>query len=1053
MSNEFRKYKDLFDTLDVGIVYQDAKGSILEVNLAAEKILGRSQEEMRSMNSVSGSWKAIQEDGSSFPGKEHPAMVALNTGKRIKNVIMGVFNPQLKEHRWININAVPEFKEGEKKPYRVYTAFSDITENKKAKEKLEKNHQALNEAQRRARLGNWELNLKSNTGFWSNIMAELFYHDLRKGMPSFGEFLQRIHPEDRDNLMKLHRKASNNYGDFETEYRTNPQYGPLRHINAHFIHEPENPTILSGTCLDITQRKETEEQLRLFKHAVDSSTNAVGMSTAEGRHWYQNKAFNDLFGDVGEDPPATLYVNEEIGRKIFNSVMKGKEWIGDVRMYGKNQKILDIYLQAYSLKDKNDNVIGLAGIHTDITERKKIQEKLKLTQFGMDHSQVSVFQVNDDGVIYYANQYSCEALGYTLEELTSKKIWEIDRDLDPERWLSHRKKTKRQRVSKIETKHTRKDGSTFPVEVEIDFIEFEDKMLSFSYARDITERKKWEYELQEQNIEYQSLNEEYIAQNEELVESLERIQKINKELEKAKIIAEESEKKYRTAFYTSPDAININTMDGEYIDVNEGFLNITGYSCDEVIGKTSGELNIWVDLKDREKLFTGLKEEGVVENLVTTFRMKNGEHRSGLMSAAIIKLQGEPHILSITRDITERIKIEEELLEAKEKAEESDRLKTSFLANMSHEIRTPMNGILGFTDLLQEPDINNKLKKKYIELIHESGQRMLDIINDLVDISKIETGQIDLKISGTDLIKIFEELYEFFKPYFEQKGIDLRYRYENKEQLRKINTDATKISQTLTNLLKNAIKYTNDGNVEYGLNIKPVKNSQEKIIEFYVKDTGIGVDPGMRELIFDRFRQGHFSYANGYEGAGLGLSISKAYIEALGGKIWVEPAKTKGSVFYFTIPCIFEEDKTTDDKDIIKMTQMNPLIGLNVLIVEDDEISYMFLKEILTPAGVKIIRAGDGKQAVKLVKESDKIDMILMDIKMPVMGGLEATGQIKKLKPEIPIIMQTAFASSVDEQKSFQAGCDDYISKPIKKDELLNKMSRIAKNTKTNKSA
>lgn len=359
-----------------------------------------------------------------------------------------------------------------------------------------------------------------------------------------------------------------------------------------------------------------------------------------------------------------------------------------------------------------------------------------------------------------------------------------------------------------------------------------------------------------------------------------------------------SEEKFRKAFYTSPDSIAINRLDdGMYVSINKGFTQILGFTEEDIFGKTSLELNIWVDLEDRKRLGEELKANGIVENMEAKFRSKDGGILDGLMSASIIELDGVLHTLSLTRDITERKMTEEALVLAKEKAEESDRLKSAFLANMSHEIRTPMNGILGFAELLKEPTLSGEKQQEYIRIIEKAGERMLNIITDIVDISKIESGQMIVSKMETNVAEQMEYLGKFFRSEAEKKGMNLFIHHSLSSTEAVIETDREKLYAILTNLIKNALKYSEGGFIEMGCH---KKNDQ---LEFYVKDTGIGVPKDSHQAIFERFIQADVTNKMAQQGAGLGLSISKAYVEMLGGKIWVESEWGVGSTFYFTLPC------------------------------------------------------------------------------------------------------------------------------------------------------
>jgi CheY-like chemotaxis protein len=358
---------------------------------------------------------------------------------------------------------------------------------------------------------------------------------------------------------------------------------------------------------------------------------------------------------------------------------------------------------------------------------------------------------------------------------------------------------------------------------------------------------------------------------------------------------------------------------------------------------------------------------------------------------------------------------------------------------MSHEIRTPMNGILGFAELLREPGLTGDKQQKYIGIIEKSGARMLNIINDIVSISKVESGQMEISISDTNINEQIEYIYTFFKPEAEQKGIQLSFTNSLPTKEAFIKTDRMKIYAILTNLVKNAIKFTSKGSIELGYILKADRKPAE--LEFFVKDTGIGIRQEQKNFIFERFRQGSESLNRNYEGAGLGLSISKAFVEMLGGKIWVESnpegkSGVNGSVFYFSIPynAVPEEKSVIENVALVDLDKnpANPEIsGLKILIAEDNETSELLISMVVHKFSKEVIRVKTGIEAVEACHNNPDIDLILMDIKMPEMNGYEATRQIRQFNKEVIIIAQTAFALSGDKEKVIEAGCNDYITKPI----------------------
>ena len=387
-------------------------------------------------------------------------------------------------------------------------------------------------------------------------------------------------------------------------------------------------------------------------------------------------------------------------------------------------------------------------------------------------------------------------------------------------------------------------------------------------------------------------------------------------------------------------------------------------------------------------------------------------------------------IVGINQDITEQKRFEQELMRAKEKAEESDRLKSAFLANMSHEIRTPMNGILGFTELLKAPELTGEKQQRFINIIEKSGARMLNIINDIISISRIESGEVQLSITHVNIDELAKDIVDFFKPEAEKKVLALSYKKIFPENQTSTKTDKEKVYAVLANLVKNAIKFTETGSIEIGAEKKG------KFIEFFVKDTGSGVPQEQQEIIFERFRQGSESTNRNYEGAGLGLAISKAYVKLLGGEIWIERNNDQGAIFYFTIPY----PDVIKEKEQLKAMPEEVILNhgkLKILIAEDDEASQMLLEIIISPLASESFYAYTGKEAVELCRKHPEIDLVLMDIDMPGMNGYEATRQIRKFNKEVIIFAQTAYGLSGDKDKALKAGCNDYISKPIDKRALL----------------
>jgi len=388
-----------------------------------------------------------------------------------------------------------------------------------------------------------------------------------------------------------------------------------------------------------------------------------------------------------------------------------------------------------------------------------------------------------------------------------------------------------------------------------------------------------------------------------------------------------------------------------------------------------------------------------------------------------------------------RLKAEETLQEAKAKAEESDRLKSLFLSNMSHEIRTPMNAIVGFAEMLQDSDLDRDQKNKFLDVIIKSGDNLLRLINDIIDISKIEAGQLKFDYSDCLVNEMISDLETYFKQEMvrqRKSHINLFVQLGHPESDFALYTDCFRLKQILNNLIGNAVKFTDEGFIEYGYQIK------SGVIEFFVRDSGIGIAPDKQNVIFERFGQVREAISRNQTGTGLGLTISKNLVELLGGEIWVDSLPGEGSTFYFTLP-LRVSAKTVNKSNEEQAIQPKPaldLTGKTILVVEDVDTNYFYMSSLLQKFNCTIIRANNGAKAVELCRTDSSINLVLMDIELPVMDGYKATIEIKKIRPDLPIIAQTAFAMMGERERSKEAGCNDYLAKPIRKEELVSTLRK-----------
>ncbi len=626
----------------------------------------------------------------------------------------------------------------------------------------------------------------------------------------------------------------------------------------------------------------------------------------------------------------------------------------------------------------------------DISERKRSEETLKKSEERFrtlfENHSVIILLDPDTGNIIDANHAAADFYGWSVEQLKQMHIQQIT-NVSSDEVMVNMDKIRASKQNQFLFRHRRADGSIRDVEVFSNKIELEGKDILYAIIHDVTER----------------------------------------------ILAEHQLHKLSVVVEQSPAIVVITDPDGNIEYVNPMFVEVTGYSAEEARGQNPRILKSGLmSKKVYEELWQTILSGGVWSGELQN-KKKNGEFYwdQAVISAIRNKENVITNFVAVKVDITEQKKIFAELTAAKEKAEESDRLKSAFLANISHEIRTPMNGILGFAQLLKEPHLTGEEETEYIDLIQKSGERMLNLINNLINISRIEAGETMLQQSETPVNELMRDLYAFFKPEIDKKGLRLNLKTGLPDNDSVIETDSGKLIQILTNLIQNALKFTSSGEIDFGY------NRSNSTLEFYVIDTGIGIAADMKEKIFDRFHQVDNTLTRTQEGSGLGLSISQAYVEMLGGTIRIESREGWGSEFYFTLPY---RPTFLQQKPIPSPVNQKPIITapfITILIAEDDAVSSLLLKKNLTDENINTLFAVNGKEAVEMVQQHQEINIVLMDIRMPVMNGFDTTRVIKELRPDLPVIVQTAFTSKDEKDKSHEAGCDGYITKPINKVELL----------------
>lgn len=656
-------------------------------------------------------------------------------------------------------------------------------------------------------------------------------------------------------------------------------------------------------------------------------------------------------------------------------------------------------VEVYVEKTKASDIDVYSAIVLDISQRKKYLLELEKRE----HEFTEIFNSTQEAILIYdfksqtitdCNLATQKLYGYSREELLGKPLGYLS-SCKPPYSIEEAEKIVQKVIAEGPQTYLwqgkKKNGELFWIEISLKTATIAGEKRFIAVVRDVTERKAYQ---------------EKISQR---------------------------EREFREIFNSTSEAIIIyNPHDNSIVDCNDMAIKMYGYPSKHEFLKcdvSTLSANVEPYKNERIGIYSKMAAEEGPQRFDWLAKRKNGEHFWIEVTLRRTKIGGFERDLAVIRDITDRKKFEDDLVKAKEKAEESDRLKSAFLANLSHEIRTPMNAIMGFGDLLKYSQDEQK-RKEYIDVIQKSGFRLMDIINETVEIAKLDTGLIKTNPENFNLDQLMQDIYNELKIKISgSKELELIYLPPNTTSETYIYTDRVKLQQILINLITNGIKYTPRGAVAYGYEIK------DNFVVFNVKDTGIGIDRKNREMVFKRFYRVENPLTIKVGGIGLGLAITKAYTELLGGSIKLDSELGKGTSVTVTLPFMTGEPKS----EIFVELPQEQLKGENelILVAEDDEYNFLYINEILREFNYKCIRAANGEEAVNIAHNNENIKLILMDLKMPTMDGFKAFEEIRKLKPQIPIVAQTAYVLGEDKTKIETYGFDGYLTKPLKKDELL----------------
>ncbi|SNR52354.1 hybrid sensor histidine kinase/response regulator [Lutibacter flavus] len=1061
------KFKSLIEQAGDALYLYNFEGKILEINNTSINNTGYSREELLSMNvrdlnveyldleKLKGIWSTLTADKS----------ITIESCHKRKN---GTTFPTE-----IRICAI--FLNGEK---LIYGLARDISIRKKASEKLKLLSAAVSQSAN-------SIIITDNKG------------DIEFVNPKFSELTGYTYQEVVGKNPRILNSGTHNERFYENLWSTvlngNIWQGQIQNKtkSGELLWEQSTITPIKNELgaitnflaikVDVTEQKKSEKNLKVAYTKIEKNEDYLNqiLQTANEGFWIINGKGETT--DVNIKMCSILGYNKEefIGKSIFTFIdennnkifkeqirlrKKGQSSSYEIELIKKDGNKVICLFNTSPIYDSENNLNGSFALVTNITTLKLASNKLKARNTELNNLSKELFDKNkllNDSRNRFVNLFD-----YSPVSLWEEDFFEVKNLI----------KNKGIKIEGLEEYFNNNHNFLLECISKIKILKVNKNTLNLFGAKDIAELK---IHLKNSNtdLSFNVLKKEIVAiasgnanfsceteftktdgtlisaiikseidsDGKAIVSVLDitDIKNTKNQLNKAKLKAEKSDERYRLAV----SATGLGIWDWDVISNKTHYSKLykkqVGYEEDELENKFS----TWKDLlhpNDSEAV--ELKFDNYLKNPVGQYlsefrlRHKNGSYIWILSMAESIKNEkGEViRMFGSHRDITIRkkalSKLEKqtaELVKSKEKAEESNRLKTEFLNNMSHEIRTPMNGILGFSEFLSDENLPISKRNYFIKIIQNSGNQLLRVIDDILEISRLETKQVKVIEKPVCLNDLLMELFSIFDIKAKENKIPLYIKTELTDEQSIIYTDKSKLNKIVSNLLENSLKYTNKGNISFGY--KLINNK----IEIFVKDTGIGINLEKQKIIFERFSQENEETSRTLGGLGLGLSIAKENTELLGGEISVNSIKWQGSTFVVSIP--YKPVNINSEIDNVKNNIIETKPKYVILIGEDEEINYLFIEILVSKIfddNCDILHAKDGVEAVELCNKRADIDFVLMDINMPNMNGFEATKIIRELRPNLPIIAQTAYSSSEDKEKAFSAGCNDFISKPINNKEL-----------------
>ena len=1049
--------KMILDNIPLGVIVHNSDGLIIDANKQVEKILKISLDEIIGKKWSNLSFKVINKEGVECIIEEAIVKKVIEPGNDVKDQVVGILHTSNREVVWLNTTILfkPAGIESKSDQNQAVMYISDISNLIKSNVSIENVIESLN-------LGTWQWDIEVESLSFNEQWAEMLGYMLEELSPSSIDVWRKlIHPDDFKTMENaLHAHFSGETSRYICELRLlhkNGKWVWVRHIGKVTLRSKSGePLYMSGVHQDISDFKKNEFELSWkieYEKVLNEistkfiSTNDIDATIIEsfGKLASLNKASRVYLFILNKDNETMSNTHEWCSESVSaqkdilqNLPLTDFPWwikklsngeiinISDVSKMPPEaiaekeileyQGVKSILVLPIIIKQKLVGFIGFDNVFSSdswsINDIDLLSTTASLFSYALDRqcSQLELnksylnlrayFDLNSDfvvilneqGEIIEVNNVVKEKLGYSDEDIIGENVL-----------MMHPSEVREQAAhivqSMVENKKMScplpvlaKNGKQILVETSVTKGVWNGEPALFGISKDISERKF-------------------------------------------------SEEKFEKIFQNIPIIATLTDLaTREYIEVNDVFYEKLGFTMNEAIGSNAVKI-LGMEPDVCEGILSDLATEGFVRDIETVLYHKDGTTVHVLLSATCIYLLDKKYSLTLATDITENKTNEQQLIKAKLRAEESDHLKSAFLATMNHELRTPLNHIIGFSDML--PDMTEDASiKEFSKLIHKSGLNLLSIIEDVFDLAMFDQSEVRLREESVYIRDIYLELKKQLQETLSESdkvnNIQLAFKINSCAVTKRIITDKSKVMQVVCNLINNAIKFTHKGEIS----LEFVFETDDKL-SILIKDTGIGIPKDKQDIIFEFFRQVDDSHTRNYEGIGIGLAISQKIANVMGGEINLKSESGVGSEFKFTFPIKYHDDQLIDTVENITLSTAPVLLGKKILIVEDDVIGMEMIVSMLTSTKCEIIKAVNGYEALSKLSENPTIGLVLMDLKMPVMDGFEATKLIRKEFPHLPIIALTAYSMKKDKEKALDAGCNDIVTKPVNKTMLLKKMEDL----------